>query len=69
MLYDRVGRFDLTLLFLQLDVVMWLFTKHYVGAADQLFAFFLLVRVGDQVGLGFCRAFYFNRVVTAKWGR
>lgn len=69
MLYDRVGRFDLTLLFLQLDVVMWLFTKHYVGAADQLFAFFLLVRVGDQVGFGFCRAFYFNRVVTAKWGR
>lgn len=46
-----------------------LFTKHYVGAADQLFAFFLLVRVGDQVGFGFCRAFYFNRVVIAKWGR
>ena len=32
MLYDRVGRFDLTLLFLQLDVVMWLFTMHHVGA-------------------------------------
>ena len=32
MLYDRVGRFDLTLLVLQLDVVMWLFTMHHVGA-------------------------------------
>ncbi len=62
-LYDRVGRFDLTLLFLHLDVVMWLFTMHHVSAADQLFAFFLLVRVGDQVGFGFRRAFYFTHVV------
>ena len=28
-----------------------------------------VMRVGDQVGLGFCRAFYFNRVVIGKWGR
>jgi len=66
-LYDRVGRFDLTLLFLHLDVVMWLFTMHHVSAADQLFAFFLLVRVGDQVGFGFRRAFYFNHVVVATY--
>ncbi len=66
-LYDRVGRFDLTLLFLHLDVVVWLFTMHHVSAADQLFAFFLLVRVGDQVGFGFRRAFYFNHVVVATY--
>jgi len=66
LLYDRVGRFDLTL-FLHVDVVMWLFTMHHVGAADELFAFFLLVRVGDQVGFGFRRAFYFNHVVIATY--
>ena len=66
-LYDRVGRFDLTLLFLHVDVVVWLFTMHHVSAADQLFAFFLLVRVGDQVGFGFRRAFYFTNVVVATY--
>ncbi|MBY0496794.1 MAG: response regulator [Cyanobacteria bacterium] len=66
-LYDRVGRFDLTLLFLHIDVVVWLFTMHHVSAADQLFAFFLLVRVGDQVGFGFRRAFYFTHVVVATY--
>ena len=66
-LYDRLGNFDLTLFFLHVDVVMWLFTMHHVGAADQLFAFFLLVRVGDQVGFGFRRAFYFTHVVVATY--
>jgi signal transduction histidine kinase len=67
LLYDRVGRVDLTLVFLHLDVVMWLFTMHHVSAADQLFAFFLLVRVGDQVGFGFRRAFYFTHVVVLTY--
>ena len=67
LLYDRAGRFDLTLLFLHVDVVMWLFTMHHVSAADELFAFFLLVRVGDQVGFGFRRAFYFTNVVVATY--
>ena len=40
---------------------------HHVSAADQLFAFFLLVRVGDQVGFGFRRAFYFTHVVVATY--
>ena len=66
-LYDRAGRFDLTLLFLHVDVVMWLFTMHHVSAADELFAFFLLVRVGDQVGFGFRRAFYFTHVVVLTY--
>ena len=67
LLYDRVGGFDLTLLFLHVDVVMWLFTMHHVSAADELFAFFLLVRVGDQVGFGFRRAFYFTHVVVGTY--
>jgi len=66
-LHDRVGTFDLTLLFLHVDVVMWLFTMHHTSAADNLFAFFLLVRVGDQVGFGFRRAFYFTQVVVATY--
>jgi signal transduction histidine kinase/ActR/RegA family two-component response regulator len=66
-LYDRAGNFDLTLLFLHADVGMWLFTMHHVGGADELFAFFLLVRVGDQVGFGFRRAFYFTHVVVATY--
>ena len=66
-LYDRVGRFDLTLVFLHLDVVMWLFTMHHVSGAAELFAFFLLVRVGDQVGFGFWRAFYFTHVVVGTY--
>jgi signal transduction histidine kinase/ActR/RegA family two-component response regulator len=66
-LYDRVGRLDLTFVFLHLDVAMWLFTMHHVSAADQLFVFFLLVRVGDQVGFGFRRAFYFTHVVVGTY--
>jgi signal transduction histidine kinase/ActR/RegA family two-component response regulator len=66
-LYNRTGRFDLTLFFLHVDVGVWLFTMHHVSAADQLFAFFLLVRVGDQVGFGFRRAFYFTHVVVATY--
>jgi signal transduction histidine kinase/BarA-like signal transduction histidine kinase len=66
-LYERVGRFDLTLLFLHIDVVMWLFTMHHVGGAGELFAFFLLVRVGDQVGFGFRRAFYFTNFVVVVY--
>jgi signal transduction histidine kinase len=66
-LYDRLGNVDLTFVFLHLDVAMWLFTMHHVSAADQLFVFFLLVRVGDQVGFGFKRAFYFTHVVVGTY--
>jgi signal transduction histidine kinase/ActR/RegA family two-component response regulator len=66
-LYDRIGRFDLTLVLLHVDVVVWLFTMHHVRAAHELFAFFLLVRVGDQVGFGFKRAFYFTHVVVLTY--
>jgi signal transduction histidine kinase/CheY-like chemotaxis protein len=67
LLYGRVGNFDLTRLFLHLDVIVWLATLHHVEASHLLFAFFLLVRVGDQVGYGFRRAFYFNNMVIATY--
>ena len=67
LLYARVGKFDLTLLFLHLDLIVWLATLHHVEAYLLLFAFFLLVRVGDQVGFGFKRAFYFNNIVVATY--
>lgn len=67
LLYARVGTFDLTLLFLHLDVIVWLVTLNHVEASQLLFGFFLLVRVGDQVGYGFRRAFYFTHVVVATY--
>ncbi len=67
LLHDRVGGSRLTLLFLHLDVVAWLVVLHHVSGAQLLLAFFLLVRVSDQVGYGFRRAFYFNHVVIATY--
>ncbi|HEX5806757.1 MAG TPA: ATP-binding protein [Macromonas sp.] len=61
--YGRTGRFDLTLLFHHLDVLVWLFTLHYVEHGQLVFAVFLLARVGDTVGFGFRRPFYFTHVV------
>jgi signal transduction histidine kinase/CheY-like chemotaxis protein len=65
--FGRTGKLDLTLLFLHLDVVVWLVTLNHAEASYLVFAFFLLARVGDQVGFGFWRAFYFNHVVTATY--
>jgi signal transduction histidine kinase len=65
--YGRVGTFNLTLLFLHLDVIAWLVVLHHMSGSQLLFVFFLLVRVSDQVGYGFRRAFYFNHVVIATY--
>ncbi len=65
--YGRTGRFDLTLFFLHTDVIVWLFTLHHVEGSQMLLAFFLLARVGDQVGFGFRRAFYFNHIVALAY--
>jgi signal transduction histidine kinase/CheY-like chemotaxis protein len=67
LLYGRVGRLDLTLVFLHLDVVIWLATLHHVEGSQLLLAFFLLARVGDTVGFSFRRAFYFTHVVVAVY--
>jgi signal transduction histidine kinase len=63
--HGRTGRLDLGLLFLHLDLPVWLANMHHIngGQGDQLlFIAVLLVRVADQVGFGFRRALYFNHV-------
>ncbi|WP_280155162.1 ATP-binding protein [Piscinibacter sp. XHJ-5] len=61
--HGRTGRVDLSLLFLHLDVLVWLANLHHLEQSHLFFAYLLLVRVADQVGFGFWRAFYFNNVV------
>jgi signal transduction histidine kinase/ActR/RegA family two-component response regulator len=63
--HGRTGRIDLTLVFLHLDVLVWLVNLHHLESSHLFFAYLLLVRVADQVGFGFRRAFYFSNVVIA----
>jgi len=65
--YARTGRLDLSLFFLHLDGFVWLLTLHHLEQTHLFFAYLLLVRVGDQVGFGFRRAFYFNHVIVATY--
>src|SRR6187431_1435844 len=65
--YDPRRRFDLTLLFFHLDLLVWLFNLHHFEQGEVFFAYFLLVRVADQVGFGFRRAVYFNHVVVLTY--
>ena len=61
--YGRTGRLDLGMLFLHLDILVWLPNLHHLEQAHLFFACLLLIRVADQVGYGFRRAIYFNHVV------
>ena len=65
--YGRTGRLDLSLAFLHLDVLLWLLNLHHVEQSHLFFAYLLLIRVADQVGFGFRRAFYFSHVVVAAY--
>jgi signal transduction histidine kinase/ActR/RegA family two-component response regulator len=65
--YGRTGRLDLGLLFLHLDVLVWLFSLHHFEQAHLFFAYLLMVRVADQVGWGFRQALWFNHVVVAVY--
>ena len=65
--YGRTGRLDLGLLFLHLDILVWLPNLHHLEQAQLFFACLLLIRVADQVGYGFRRALYFNHVVVAAY--
>ena len=64
--YDR-GKVDWSLLFLHLDVLMWLLNLYHIEPSTLFFGYFLLMRVADQVGYGFRRAFYFNHVVCGAY--
>jgi hypothetical protein len=65
--YGRTGRLDLGLVFLHLDVLVWLPNLRHLEQVHLFFACLLLVRVADQVGYGFRRAIYFNHVVLAAY--
>ena len=65
--HDRVARFDVSLALMHVDVLVWLVTLHHIETSTLFFAYFLLIRVADQVGFGFRRAFYFNHVVCAAY--
>ena len=65
--YGRTGRLDLGLLFLHLDLLVWLPNLRHLEQAHLFVACLLLVRVADQVGYGFRRAIYFNHVVLGAY--
>jgi signal transduction histidine kinase/ActR/RegA family two-component response regulator len=65
--HGRFARFDASLAFLHVDVLVWLVTLHHIESSTLFFAYFLLIRVADQVGFGFRRALYFNFVVCAAY--
>jgi len=60
--YGR-GGIDWSLAFLHIDVLVWLVNLYQLERSTLFFGYFLLMRVADQVGFGFRRAFYFNHVV------
>jgi len=61
--YGRVLGVDLSHALFHLDLLVWLPHLYYFEPSNLFFAFFLLVRVADQVGFGFRRALYFNHVI------
>ena len=65
--YGRTGRLDLGLLFLHLDILVWLPNLYHLEQAHLFFAYLLLVRVADQVGWGFRQAIWFNHVVVLAY--
>jgi signal transduction histidine kinase len=65
--YGRNPRVDLNLLLFHLDVLIWMANLYYLERSNLFFAYFLLIRVVDQVGVGFRRALYFDHVVAAAY--
>jgi signal transduction histidine kinase len=61
------GGLDWSFVFLHVDVLVWLLNLHHLEPSTLFFAYFLLMRVADQVGFGFRRAFYFNHVVAGTY--
>jgi signal transduction histidine kinase/CheY-like chemotaxis protein len=65
--HGRTGRVDLGLVLFHLDIAMWLVNLQHLEQANLFFAYFLLVRVADQVGFGFRRAVYFAHAVVVAY--
>jgi signal transduction histidine kinase len=62
--YDKVGRVDLSFVFLNTDVLLFLLALHHTGSQNLWLTTLLLVRVADQTNTSFRRAFYFNNLIT-----
>jgi len=65
--WGRTGRLDLNLLLFHTDIAVWLLNLYWLEQANLFFAFFLLVRVSDQIGAGFKRALYFCHVIVLSY--
>ena len=65
--HGRFPHVDASLVFLHVDMLVWLVTLHHVESSTLFFAYFLLVRVADQLGFGFRRALYFDHVLCAVY--
>jgi two-component system sensor histidine kinase/response regulator len=61
--YGKLGRVDLSLVFLNTDVLMFLAALHHTGTQSLWLSTLLLVRVADQTNTSFKRAFYFNNLI------
>ncbi len=58
-LYTRVRAFDLSVLFLGLDLLVWASVIYLTGATQSWLFFILLARVADQIPISFRRALVF----------
>ncbi|CAN5755372.1 hypothetical protein BH11PSE8_BH11PSE8_07320 [soil metagenome] len=67
MTHGRTGPINLSLVWMHLDVLVWLVNLHHLEQSHLFFAYFLVMRVADQVGFGFWRAIYFNQVVVVAY--
>ena len=65
--FGRTGRVDLSLLMFHADALMLLLNLHHLEQSHLFFAFFLLVLVVGQVGVGFRRALYFAHYCTVAY--
>ncbi len=65
--YGRTGRVDLGLVFMHLDILVWLVNLRHLEQAHLFFGYLLMIRVADQVGYGFRRALYFSHVIVASY--
>jgi signal transduction histidine kinase/ActR/RegA family two-component response regulator len=65
--HGRVRGLDLSHWLFHVDVLVWLPNLYYLETSNLFFAYFLLIRVADQVGFGFRRALYFNHVICAMY--
>ncbi len=62
--YDKTGWVDLSFVLLNVDVVFFILALHHVGNEPAWLTLLLIVRVADQTGIGFWRAFYFTNFTT-----